>query len=49
MDTIKDFEIKQRKYMPIFTKASGKPTIYLMRLIHLMLLKFYRIRSGRLN
>ncbi len=29
MDTITDFEIKQRKYMPIFPKASGKPTIYI--------------------
>ena len=29
MDTIKDFEIKQRKYMPIFPKASGKTTVYI--------------------
>ena len=29
MDTVKDFEIKQRKYMPVFPKASGKPTIYI--------------------
>ena len=29
MDTIKDFEIKQRKYMPVFPKASGKPTVYI--------------------
>ena len=24
-----DFELKQRKYIPIFPKASGKPTIYI--------------------
>ena len=29
MDTLNDFEFKQRKYMPIFPKASGKPTIYI--------------------
>ena len=29
MDTIKDFEFKQRKYIPVFPKASGKPTIYI--------------------
>ncbi len=29
MDTIKDFALKQRKYMPVFPKASGKPTIYI--------------------
>ena len=29
MDTINDFEFKQKKYMPIFPKASGKPTIYI--------------------
>ena len=29
MDTVNDFEIKQRKYMPIFPKASGKPTVYI--------------------
>ena len=29
MDTIKDFTIKQRKYMPVFPKANGKPTIYI--------------------
>ena len=29
MDTLKDFESKQRKYMPTFPKASGKPTIYI--------------------
>ena len=26
MDTLKDFEFKGRKYMPVFPKASGKPT-----------------------
>ena len=29
MDTLTDFEFKQRKYMPIFPKASGKPTTYI--------------------
>ena len=29
MDTIKDFAIKQRKYMPVFPKASGKATVYI--------------------
>ena len=29
MNTIKDFEIKQRKYMPVFPKARGKPTVYI--------------------
>lgn len=29
MDTVRDFEFKQRKYMPNFPKASGKPTIYI--------------------
>ena len=29
MDAIKDFEIKQRKYMPVFPKASGKTTVYI--------------------
>ena len=29
MDTIKDFEFKRRKYMPVFPKARGKPTIYI--------------------
>ena len=29
MDAITDFEIKQRKYMPIFPKASGKPTVFI--------------------
>ncbi len=29
MNTLSDFEIKQRKYMPVFPKASGKPTPYI--------------------
>ena len=29
MNTLSDFEIKQRKYMPVFPKASGKPTRYI--------------------
>ena len=29
MNTLNDFELKQRKYMPVFPKASGKPTIYI--------------------
>ena len=29
MDTVKDFEIKQRKYMPVFPKATGKTTVYI--------------------
>ncbi len=29
MHTVKDFEIKQRKYMPVFPKASGKTTVYI--------------------
>ena len=29
MDTVNDFEFKQRKYIPIFPKASGKPTVYI--------------------
>ena len=29
MNTLSDFEIKQRKYMPAFPKASGKPTPYI--------------------
>ena len=31
MDTVKDFEIKQRKYMPVFPKASGKPTVSILK------------------
>ena len=29
MGTLKDFAFKQRKYMPVFPKATGKPTIYI--------------------
>ena len=29
MNSITDFEIKQRKYMPVFPKASGKTTVYI--------------------
>ncbi|MYG06365.1 hypothetical protein F4167_07070, partial [Candidatus Poribacteria bacterium] len=29
MHTQNDFEFKQRKYMPVFPKASGKPTIFI--------------------
>ncbi len=29
MDTINNFEIKQRKYMPVFPKAIGKTTVYI--------------------
>ena len=29
MHILNDFEFKQRKYMPIFPKASGKPTIFI--------------------
>ncbi len=29
MNTISDFEIKQRKYMPVFPKAIGKTTVYI--------------------
>ena len=29
MDTVKEFEIKRRKYMPVFPKASGKTTVYI--------------------
>ena len=29
MDTLKDFAFKQRKYMPVFPKANGKPTVYI--------------------
>ena len=29
MNTLSDFEIKQRKYIPVFPKANGKPTIYI--------------------
>ena len=29
MDTLNDFSFKQKKYMPTFPKANGKPTIYI--------------------
>ncbi|MCY3743401.1 MAG: Uma2 family endonuclease [Candidatus Poribacteria bacterium] len=29
MNTLSDFELKQRKYMPVFPKAVGKPTTYI--------------------
>ena len=29
LNTLTDFEIKQRKYMPIFPKASGKSTVFI--------------------
>ena len=29
MGTLNDFQLKQRKYMPTFPKASGKPTVYI--------------------
>ncbi len=29
MDTLNDFRIKQKKYMPVFPKSNGKPTIYI--------------------
>ena len=29
MDIVKDFEFKQRKYMPVFPKAIGTPTVYI--------------------
>ena len=29
MKTQNDFELKQRKYMPVFPKAIGKPTVYI--------------------
>ena len=29
MKILTDFELKQRKYMPVFPKANGKPTIYI--------------------
>ena len=29
MNTRNDFELKQRKYMPVFPKATGKPTTYI--------------------
>ena len=29
MKALSDFQRKQRKYMPVFAKATGKPTIYI--------------------
>ena len=29
METVNDFILKQRKYMPVFPKAAGKPTVYI--------------------
>lgn len=29
MDTLEEFAFKQKKYMPVFPKATGKPTIYI--------------------
>ncbi len=29
METLNDFQSKQRKYMPVFPNASGKPTVYI--------------------
>ena len=29
MEILNDFEFKRKKYMPIFPKASGKPTVYI--------------------
>ena len=29
MNTLNDFQRKQRKYIPLFPKASGKPTVYI--------------------
>ena len=29
MDTVNNFEFKQRKYMPVFPKANGKTTVYI--------------------
>lgn len=29
MDTVNDFELKQRKYIPVFPKANGKTTVYI--------------------
>ena len=29
MDTLKDFELKQNKYIPTFPRATGKPTTYI--------------------
>ena len=29
MDLVNDYKLKQKKYMPVFPKASGKPTVYI--------------------
>ena len=29
MTTLNDFQLKQKKYMPVFPKSSGKPTVYI--------------------
>ena len=29
MDTLYDFAFKQKKYLPVFPKATGKPTYYI--------------------
>ena len=29
MDTVNEFELKQRKYIPVFPKATGTPTVYI--------------------
>jgi Uma2 family endonuclease len=29
MDTVKDFDFKRKKYMPVFPRATGKPTVYI--------------------
>lgn len=29
MDTLNDFSFKQKKYIPVFPKANGKPTVYI--------------------
>ena len=29
MDTLNEFEFKRRKYIPVFPKANGKPTVYI--------------------
>ena len=29
METVKDFNLKRKKYMPVFPRATGKPTVYI--------------------
>ena len=29
MDTVKDFNFKRKKYMPVLPRATGKPTVYI--------------------